>query len=390
VIDAQSGVLYVVAKTKENNAYVQRLHALDVKTGHERFGGPVEIGAQVPGYGDGSVNGIVAFQPLHQMNRSGLLLLNGVVYLPFGSHGDNIPYHGWLLGYDAHSLQKVAVFNTTPNGLTDPSGYPIGGGAIWGGGAGPAADSSGNIYFETGNGTFDANIGGADYGDSFVKLSTKHGLTEADSFTPYNQYALDDSDADLGSGGLILLPDSVGSATNPHLLVGCGKEGTVYLVDRDAMGSFNSAGDYNLQTLYYTMGGTWSSPAYFNSAIYYWGIYDALRMFQVGSGSIGTTPLSTSSFSIGYPSSTPSISANGNQNGVVWALESDAFSSSGPAILHAFDASDLTTELYNSTLTPSDQAGPAVKFAVPTVANGKVYVGGEYLLSVYALRSQSQ
>ncbi len=325
VIDPQAGVLYVVAKTKENNTYVQRLHALDVKSGAERFGGPVVIEAQVPGYGDGSVNGIVNFLPLRQMNRSGLLLLNGVVYLAFGSHGDNIPYHGWLLGYDAHSLQKVAVFNTTPNGLTDPSGYPLGGGALWGGGAGPAADSSGNIYFETGNGTFDVNLGGSDYGDSFMKLSTKRGLAVADSFTPYNQYALDDSDADLGSGGLILLPDSVGSPTNPHLLVGCGKEGTVYLVDRDSMGSYNATADYNLQTLYYAIGGTWSSPAYFNSAIYYWGVNDSLRMFQVSSGSIASTPLSTSSFGIGYPSSTPSISANGNQTGVVWAVQNDQY-----------------------------------------------------------------
>ncbi len=386
VIDPQSGVLYVVAKTKENNLIVQRLHALDIRTGRERFGGPVRIEAQVPGYGDGNVNGIVSFDPLRHMNRSGLLLLNGVVYLPFGSHGDNTPYHGWLLGYDAHSLQKTSVYNTTPNGLTDPSGYPIGGGAIWGGGAGPAADSSGNIYFETGNGTFDAAFGGVDYGDSFVRVSSAHGLAAADYFTPYNQYALDSSDQDLGSGGLILLPDSVGSASHPHLLVGGGKEGILYLIDRDAMGAFRANTDNDVQTLFQSIGGTWSSPAYFNSAIYYWGVGDVLRMYPVGSASLATNPTSYSPVYVGFPSSTPSISANGNQDGVVWALQSDAYYYTGPAVLHAFDATDLSTELYNSTMVSGDQAGPAVKFAVPTVANGKVYVGGEFVLSIYGLR----
>jgi len=314
--------------------------------------------------------------------------LNGVVYIAFGSHGDVIPYHGWLLGYDAHTLQKVSVFNTGPNASTDPSGYPLGGGAIWSAGDGPAADSSGNIFFETGNGTFDAYDAGVDYGDSFVKVSTQRGLKAADYFTPYNEAALNDSDADLGSGGLILLPDSAGSATHPHLLVGCGKEGTIYLVDRDGMGGFNSAGDYDVQTLYYTIGGTWSTPAYFNSAIYYWGIYDFLKMFPISSASLTSPPASVAPSYIGYPSSTPSISANGNQNGVVWAVQSDDYWESGAAILHAFDATNVANELYNTTQVPADAAGPAVKFAVPTVANGKVFVGGEYTLSVYGLRGQ--
>jgi len=253
---------------------------------------------------------------------------------------------------------------------------------------GPAADSSGNIYFETGNGTFDAAFGGVDYGDSFLKLSTAHGLAASDYFTPYNQYGLDASDADLGSGGLILLPDQVGAPTHQHLLVGCGKEGTVYLIDRDAMGAFNANGDFCVQTLANSIGGTWSSPAYFNSAIYYWGVGDVLRKYPIASGSLATSPSSTSSVYVGYPSSTPTISANGNQNGVVWALQGDAYWYTGPAVLHAFDASDLSTELYNSSMVGGDQAGPAVKFAVPTVANGKVYVGGEFVLSVYGLRGQ--
>jgi hypothetical protein len=387
VIDLKSGTLYVVSKTKEGSNYAQRLHALDVKTGAEKFGGPVRIVANVPGSGDGNVNGVVSFDALHQMNRPGLLLLNGVVYVAFGSHGDVTPYHGWLIGYDAHTLQKVAVFNASPNGLTDPSGYPLGGGAIWESGDGPAADSSGNIYVQTGNGTFDANTGGPDYGDSFLRLTSKRGLLAADYFTPHNQDSLNRSDSDLGSGGLVLLPDSVGSTAHPHLLVGCGKEGTIYLVDRDGLGGFNAGGDYNVQTLGGAIGGTWSTPAYFNSAIYYAGIYDSLQMFTVGSGSITTPSTSQSSALFGFPGATPSISASGNKNGVVWAVQTDDYWESGPAILRAFDASNVATELYNSNQVAGDAAGAAVKFAVPTIANGKVYVGGEYVLSVYGLRA---
>jgi hypothetical protein len=389
VIDPKTGTLYVVSKTSEPRGVVQRLHALDVKTGAEKFGGPVHIAASVPGFGDGSANGVLNFDDLalHQMNRAGLLLLNGVVYVAFGSHGDVTPYHGWLIGYDAHTLQKVSVLNTTPNGLTDPSGYPIGGGAIWQAGDAPAADAQGNIYFETGNGTFDADTGGPDYGDSVIRLSTKPSLAVADYFAPHNQYSLDSTDADLGSGGVILLPDSVGSVAHPHLLVGCGKEGTIYLVDRDGMSGYSDAADNNVQTLYYSIGGTWSTPAYFNSALYYGGIYGTLKMFPISGASITTTPSSESSALFGFPDPTPAISANGNKNGVVWVLQTDDFWENGPAILRAYDASNLGTEIYNSSVVAGDAAGGAVKFAVPTIANGKVYVGAEYALNVYGLRA---
>jgi hypothetical protein len=387
VIDAKSNTLYTVTKTKENGGYVQRLHALDVKTGAERFGGPVLIRATVPGFGDGSVNGVLNFDALHQLNRSALLLLNGVVYLAFGSHGDTIPYHGWLLGYDAHTLQKVAVFNASPNGLTDPSGYPLGGGAIWQAGNGPAADSKGNIYFQTGNGTFDVNVAGPDYGDSFVKLSSHPALAPVDYFTPYNQDSLNRTDTDLGAGGPVLLPDSMGSSAHPHLLVGSGKEGTIYLVDRDAMGGFNATSDLVVQPLYASIGGTWSSPAYFNGAIYVSGIYDTLRMFQIASGSITTPASSESTTLFGFPGSVPGVSANGSKNGIVWSIQNDDYWQSGVAILHAYDASNVATELYNSSQVASDAAGAAVKFTVPTIAGGKVYVGGEYVLSVYGLRA---
>jgi hypothetical protein len=384
VIDETTGTLYVVAKSKENGGYVQRLHALDVTTGAEKLGGPVRISGWFVGIGDGSVNGTLTFDPLRQHNRSGLLLSNGVVYAAFASHGDVTPYHGWMLGYQATTLRKVAVWVTTPNGLTDPSGYPIGAGGIWQGGAGPAADSNGSIYFETGNGTFDVDLpGGIDYGDSFVKLDTKKGLAVGDYFTPENQLTLDDYDADLGSGGVLLLPDTAGSPSHPHLLVGCGKEGSIYLLDRDNMGQYSPGSNNIVQFLQYTIGGTWSMPAYFNSGIYYAGVDDALKLFQLGPASILTPAVSGSPTAFGYPGATPSISANGTRNGVVWVLDASGYSSGNAAVLHAYDASNTATELYNSNLDVSDAPGVAVKFAVPTIANGKVYVGGQYQLTVY-------
>jgi hypothetical protein len=383
VIDAATGTLYVVAKTKENGSYVQRLHALSVATGAEKLGGPIRLSAWVRGTGDGSVNGTLTFNELRQHNRAALLLSNGVVYLTFASHGDNIPYHGWILGYQASTLRKVAIYNSTPDGKTDPSGYPLGAGGIWQAGAGPAADANGSIYFETGNGTFDVDQGGPDYGDSFVRLDVRKGLTTADYFTPDNQQGLDDSDADLGSGGLLLLPDSAGTPSHPHLLVGCGKEGSIYLVDRDDMGQFSPSKNKIVQFLPYEIGGTWSMPAYFNATIYYAGIYDSLKMFPVSGASIVTPELARSPDSFGYPGATPSVSANGARNGVVWLLETDTVFANNPAILRAYDASDVATELYNSDQVPADAAGVAVKFTVPTIASGHVYVGAQYSLTVY-------
>jgi hypothetical protein len=382
VIDGATGTLYVVAKSYENSTYVQRLHALDVATGAEKFGGPVRLSGYVLGKGDGSVNGTLTFSELMHLNRAALLLSHGVVYLPFASYGDATPYHGWVLGYQASTLRKVSIYSTTPDGLTDPSGYPIGGGGIWQAGAGPAADAYGSIYFETGNGSFDADVGGPDYGDSFVKLDPRRGLTVGDYFTPENQLVLDDWDADLGSGGLMLLPDSVGSPSHPHLLVGCGKEGSIYLVDRDDMGQFSPGSNKIVQFLPYTIGGTWSMPAYFNSTIYYAGVGDTLKMFQVGGANITTPPLAQSPTAYGYPGATPSISANGDRDGIVWTLQNDQ-AYSGSAVLHAYDASDVATELYNSNTDPSDAPGLAIGFNLPTIANGKVYVGGQYTLTVY-------
>ena len=381
VIDPVSGTIYVEAKTKETTngmtTFVHRLHALDIGTGAEKFGGPVVIQVSVPGAGDGNDGaGNVPFNPLTQLNRPGLLLSQGVVYLAYGSHCDIDPYHGWVIGYDAYTLALTNVFNTSPNG------EEVG---IWQSGNGPAADTDGNIFVMTGNGSFDSTTNG-DYGDSFLRLSPTNGLQLVDYFAPSNQQALSDADKDLGSGGVMLLPDAVGSADHPHLLVGCGKKGTIYLVDRDSMGEFNSAYDNVVEELPGAVGGIWSSPAFFNNTIYFWGANDVLKAFPISEAFISPTPSALGPDNFGYPGATPSISADGTNNGIVWIVENDRFRNNGLAILHAYDATNVASELYDSVLVNVNQdPGKAVKFAVPTIANGKVYVGGQYTLAVYGL-----
>ena len=361
VIDATRSTLYVLAKTKQNGNYVQTLHALDITTGLDRTN--VVIQASVPGTGDGSANGMVPFDSLREHDRPGLVLLNGVVYASFASHGDNGPYHGWVIGYNGQTLQQVGVFNTTPNG---------GLGGIWQSGAAPATDTNGNIYFETGNGTFSTDnpdMSANNFGDSFVKLSTSGGLSLADYFTPFNQDSLNSVDEDLGSGGPLLLPDSVGSTGHPHLLVGCGKEGKIYLVDRDNMGQFSALNDNQIvQEIPNAVGGTWSMPAFFNGHIYYHGAGDVLKSFRVSNGHIIPTPDSQGAVQFGFPGATPAVSANGTNSGIVWELRTDAYGSSGPAELHAYDANNVAMELYaSSQMASRDDPGPAVKFTVPTV-----------------------
>ena len=380
VIDTSTGTIYVLAKTKESGAYFQRLHALDITTGQEKFGGPVTIQAAVPGTGDGSVldgmgNHVVPFDQLREHNRPGLLLLNGKIYIAWASHGDNGPYHGWVLAYNATTLAQVAAYNTTPNG---------GLGGIWMSGGGLATDGAG-IYFNTGNGTFNADTGGKDYGDSFERLNASD-LTLVDYFTPFNQDALNQVDEDLGSGGVLVLPDSAGSVMHPHLLVGCGKEGKIYLLDRDAMGGFQAGSDSQIvQSVGGAVGGTWSMPALFNGTLYYNGAGDVLKAFPISNAHI-SGPSSTSSFNLGFPGATPVVSSNGLTNGIVWLLQTDGYGSNSPSILRAFDASNVAVELYDSNqVAARDALSGAVKFTVPTVANGKVYVGSQYAISVYGI-----
>jgi hypothetical protein len=378
VIDPASNTLYVVAFTKEvsggTTAYVQRLHALDLATGAEKYGGPVVIQVSVPGTGPGSNGGVVSFDAFHHNQRPGLVLDNGVVIITWASFDDRTPYHGWVIGYDAHTLRQVALFNTTPDG---------GLGGIWQSGAAPAVDAAGNLYFITGNGTFDAgspNPPNRDFGDSFVKLSlTPAGLTLADSFTPFNQATLDVRDEDLGSGGPLLLPDQTGPST--HLLVGAGKEGKLYLLDRDHLGGFDPSVDHVVEEVPQAVSSAFATPAYFNGQIYLAGVSDNLKAFAVSGGLLSSAPVSQSSAVFPYPGATPSISANGSSDGIVWVL-----AGAGTAVLRAYRAGNLATELYDSTQAGSrDQFGNAVKFAVPTVVNGKVYAGTQAGLTVFGL-----
>jgi uncharacterized protein YjdB len=397
VIDAAGGTLYVLARTKEVSgsvtSYVQRLHALDIRTGHERPGSPVVIQASVPGSGDGSVQGDVRFDSLLENQRTGLLLLNGVVYIAWGSTGDTTPFHGWVMGYDAGTLLKVAVFNTTPNGSE---------GGIWQGGGAPAADGAGNIFFMTGNGTLTGATGDTDFGQSFLKLATSGGdLTLTDFFMPFNASDLNNQDRDLGSSGPLLLPDQ--PAPPQHLIVGTGKVGSIYLLNRDNMGGFNSANDSQIieETPPGTVGGAQTStshpgarcnPAYWQSQIYYAGFQDVLKAFRLLNGTIGVTPVSQSAASwvagqpFNYPGAVPTVSANGLTNGIVWALQTDQFSNGGPSVLHAYDAANVSRELYNSSQAGSrDTAGAAIKFTVPTVADGEVFVPTANELDAYGL-----
>ena len=392
VIDPTSGTLYVSAFTKENGTYVHRLHALEITTGTEKFGGPAKIQGAVSGSGDGSDGHNVTFDPFYHLQRPGLLLTNGVVYIAFGSFADFRPYHGWLFGYDAHTLHQAAILNTTPNGDSA---------AIWQSGGAPAADDNGNVFLMTGNGTFDGNSGGQDFGDSFLKLlPAGANLSVIDYFTPFNQSTLQAGDTDLGSGGPLLLPDQLTSPS--HLLVGAGKEGAIYLLDRDHMGGVHSGDDSQIiQSIQHAIGGdsedrNFSTPALWKNNLYWQGVDDVLKVFRLGNGRLSAEPVALSTTTFGFPGATPSISANQSSGSIVWTLEAVThvsggdYQSAGPAVLHAYDASNVSRELYNSTQAGSrDVLGLSVKFAVPTIANGRVYIGTVGELDVFGFLAVS-
>ena len=387
VIDPSTNTMYVEAKSKEmNGTFIHRLHALDITTGSEKAGSPVTIAATVPGTGDGGAS--VTFDALKHLERPGLLLVNGVVYLGYASHCDITPYHGWVFAYDAGTLVQRGVINLTPNG---------GLGGVWMAGAGLAADGQGNLFTVTGNGTFESSGTVTDYGDSIVKLSLASGkLLLTDYFTPYNQSNLDAGDVDLGAGGVLLLPDQAGG--NAHELVEAGKDGTVYVVDRDQMSANNmhycatncSSDPQIVQELQHAIGGLWSMPAYWNGNVYVWGAGDALQQYTLSSGKLSKNAAASSVNSLGFPGATPAISANGNLGAIVWAIDSTKFGpphqqTAMPAVLYAFDATNVENELYDTTMAANgrDTAGNAVKFTVPTIANGKVYIGTQTELDVY-------
>jgi hypothetical protein len=394
VIDAAKTTLYVVSKSKTNGTTCtpaaschQRLHAMNLADGSEKFNGPVDISASVTGIGDGSSNGMVAFDALKENQRPALTLLNGVVYVAWASHGDNGPYHGWIIGYSATNLTlQVAKYNSTPDG---------GLGGIWQSGGGLAADASGNLYCVTGNGAFDGTFppisGSDDFGDSVLRLSTASGVALADFFTPHDQSTLNVNDTDLGSGAVVVLPDQSGGGP-VHLLFISSKSGKIYLIDRDNMGKFNMTTDQVVQE-FGAGGGFWSTPAFWQNTMYAGGSGNTIDAWPFSHNTQGQFDASTSSSSpsgYGFPGASPEVSASGASNGVVWAIDSSQYgppaqTNPGAAILHAYDATNLANELWNSTQGTGNGAGNAVKFTVPTVANGKVYIGTRTELDVYGL-----
>jgi hypothetical protein len=380
VIDRARNAIYVVAMSKNSSGtYFQRIHALDLTTGQELFGGPKNITATYPGTGDNSSGGNVVFDPKQYKERPGLLQINGTIYTTWSSHCDIRPYTSWVMAFSADTLAQTSVLNLVPNGSE---------GGIWMAGTAPAADPAGNLFFILGNGDFDTTLNSAGFpangncGNCFVKLSTSGGLRLADYFTPHNTVAESNADTDFGSGGGILLLDVTDSGGNTrHLSVGAGKDSLIYVVDRDSMGKFNSSTDQIYQEISGQLGGgVFSMPAFFNNTVYYGAVGDALKAFPVTTARLASAPSSQSTHHFGYPGTTPSVSANGAANGIVWAIEN------GGAILFAYDATDLTKELYNSNQAANSRDHfSGNKFITPVLANGKVYVGTPTSVAVFGL-----
>lgn len=385
VIDKMAGAhgaIYFVAMTKDSSGnYHQRLHALDLATGAELFGGPTEIAAMYPGTGDGSQNGFVIFNPGQFAERAGILEFGTTLYLAFTSHCDARPYTGWIMSYSARTLAQTSVIDVTPNGNE---------GAIWMTGDGLAADESGNIYFLDGNGTFDTTLNSngfpinGDFGNAFIKLSAGGTLQVADYFNMYNTVQESNADEDLGSGGVLVLPDLTdNNGQVHHLAVGAGKDTNIYVVNRDNMGKWNPSNNNQIyQELQGALpGGEWAMPAYFNNTVYYGDSGDNLKAYAISNAKLSTSPTSQTTTSFEYPGTTPSVSSNQGANGIVWAVEN-----SSPAVLHAYNASNLAQELYNSNQAGSrDQFGPGNKFITAIVANGRVFVGTPTGVAVFGL-----
>ena len=381
-----NGTIFVVGMSKDSGGnYHHRLHALDITTGGEVSGSPVEISATYPGNGDGSSNGTLTFDAKQYKERAALLLSGGNIYLGWSSHCDFSPYTGWVMAYSESSLKQTAVLNLTPNG---------GDGSIWMSGDGIAADSGGNLFLLDANGKFDTTLDAngfpskSDFGNSILKLSTASGkLSVADYFAQYDTVAASGADSDLGSGGIVLLPDMTDSAgATRHMALGGGKDQNLYIADRDNLGKFNAGGSDN-SNLYQELpgvGSIFSTPAFFNGVLYLGTVGNPLRAFPISGGKFATSPSSQTAVSFGYPGTSPAVSANGTQNGIVWALESGT---SSAAVLHAYDASDLGKELYNSKQAAGgrDSFGNGNKFITPLVVSGKVYVGTPNGVAVFGL-----
>ncbi len=380
VIDRTRNAIYLVAVSKTSSGnYIHRFHALDLTTGKELFGGPTTINATYPGTGANSSNGNVVFDPRQYNERPGLLQIGSTIFTTWGSHCDSGPYTSWVMAYSADTLHQTGVINMVPNGNE---------GGIWMAGAAPGADASGNIYFIIGNGDFGTTLDSNGFpankncGNCFAKISSTMPLTLRDYFTPLNTVSESNADTDFGSGGPLLLPDVVDSnGQTRHLAVGAGKDQIIYVVDRDDMGKFNSAKDNIYQQINGALsGGVWSKPSYFNGVVYYGAVGDAIKAFPISGGKLATSASSKSSHAFGYPGATPVISANSASDGIVWVVEN---SSNG--VLHAYDATNLATELYNSTQGSNGQFS-GNKFITPMVANGRVYVGTQTSVDVFGLK----
>jgi hypothetical protein len=380
-IDLQTGTLYVLARTKEGGGafssgrYAQKLHALAITTGAEKFGGPVEIKASVKGLG--ASQAAVVFDPLRELARAALLLVNGQVYLTWGSSCDVRPYHGWVMAYDARTLAQTAVLNTSPE--AEESG-------IWQSDNGPAADEEGNVYTATGNGKFTVAANGRDYGDSLLKLGlANRRLNVLDYFTPFNEQALNREDDDLGSGGPLLLPRQPGAPFG-LVLVG-GKDGSLYVLDRGHLGKFQELSNSHAVQVIRFRGGIYSAPAYWNGHIYMLAGGDYLSAFALDRGRLSAQPDAMSAQRFANPGATPAISANGTSNGIVWLIETKTWNGADrPAVLHAYDAANVARELYNSEQNNArDRVGLTLRFTVPAVVNGRVYVDAKHRVDVYGM-----
>ena len=381
VIDPSTGTLYAVAKTYENSVQTFRLHALDITSGAEKFGGPVQISASIGGSGQQSSGGQVPFVASRENQRAAVTLVNGIVYLAFASHEDYSPYHGWLLGYKANNLQQVQVYNVTPNS---------GEGAIWMGGQGLVADSSNNLYLITANSTQSSENASGDYGESFLKLvPSGNSLTVADYFKPKNYDSLNANDADLGSTGAFAIPGT-------SYIAGGSKSGMVYVVNTANMGKLNTSSDQVVQE-FQADNGLWGSPAFFNNTMYIWGVSEPLKAYQFSGGHFNTSPSSQSAYSPpgGTTSGSVSVSSNGTTPGtaIVWATSptGDPDHATVGGNLYAYNAANLGALLWSTSQNSSrDSYGNFAKFVAPTIANGKVYVGTDSeQVVVYGLLSGS-
>lgn len=394
VIDTNSGTLYVDAFTGVISGgvtnYTHHLHAINISDGTERSFSPVLVTASVPGTGVDSVGGRVTFNPEQSNQRSALTLAGGILYVVFTGYADTDPYHGWIIGYNPANLVQLTnyVFNTTPNSTIATFGPNAAEGGIWMGGNGLAVDDNTNLFFEVANGSFNVfnNSGKTEYGDSFIKLSTSNGLAVVDYFTPYNQANLQQNDTDLGSGGPLIIPDQPGPF--PHLTLGAGKQGVIYVINRDQFTTNNNhydatnTVDFVGQIVSGQIKGSFDTPAYFNGRVYYAASGDNLKAFSMTGGVLSSSAVSTDSRSFAFPGATPSISAKGTNNGIVWATAMGT-----PAILVACNATNLTTELYNSSQAAGgrDTLANGAKFSTPAVADGEVFVGGSNSVSVFGL-----